>query len=254
MAGRRRGEGSMRYATFVLLVVGFALIASAIPASAAASGATPSRNFDIATLAGKAASIRATEGFHLRLSSFVESQAGESEEVSAAAPGDPITPTFVLSSPLDGTSVAAPAVTVNQDTHAASQNEPTIAVDPNDPSRIVVGLNDYVARTWSCSISGTPCSALADGYSGTYFSNDAGATWCCTSSDPAHLGTLIPGVTRLTGGPYDAGGDPSVAFDSQGHVYYAGLGFNRTSAPNTVAVNKGTFSGGSLSWSAPTFI
>src|SRR3989475_2935031 len=255
MAGRGRGEGSMRYATFVLLVVGFALIASAIPASAAASGATPSGNFDIATLAGKVASIRATEGFHLRLSSFVESQAGESEEVSAAAPGDPITPTFVLSSPLDGTSVAEPAVTVNQDTHAASQNEPTIAVDPNDPSRIVVGLNDYVARTWSCAIDGTPCSALADGYSGTYYSNDGGATWCCVATDPDHLGTLIPGIERLTGGIYDAGGDPSLAFDSQGHVYFAGLGFDRTAPPNTVAVNKGTFDGsGALTWGPPTFI
>jgi hypothetical protein len=69
------------------------------------------------------------------------------------------------------------------------------------------------------------------------------------------LGTLIPGVTRLTGGPYDAGGDPALAFDSRGNVYYAGLGFNRTSAPNTVAVNKGTFDGsGNLTWGAPTFI
>src|SRR5439155_4357823 len=213
MAGRGRGEGSMRYATFVLLVVGFALIASAIPASAAASGATPSGNFDIATLAGKVASIRATEGFHLRLSSFLESQAGESEEVSAAAPGDPITPTFVLSSPLDGTSVAAPTVTINQDTHAASQNEPAIAVDPNNPNRIVAAANDYVTRTWSCDVGGTPCSGLGDGYSGTYFSNDGGATWCCVASDPRHRGTLIPGVTRLSGGQYDASGDPAVAVD-----------------------------------------
>ncbi|MGE5601998.1 MAG: sialidase family protein, partial [Nitrososphaerales archaeon] len=50
-------------------------------------------------------------------------------------------------------------------------------------------------------------------------------------------------------------GDPALAFDSQGNVYYAGLGFNRTSAPNTVAVNKGTFDGsGSLTWGPPAFI
>ena len=62
-------------------------------------------------------------------------------------------------------------------------------------------------------------------------------------------------MTRLAGGQYDAGGDPSVAFDSRGVAYYAGLGFDRTAAPNTVAVNRGTFSGsGSLSWSRPTFI
>lgn len=110
-------------------------------------------------------------------------------------------------------------------------------------------------RTWSCTIGGTPCSTLRDAYSSTYFSNDGGQTWCCTSTDPAHIGTLIPGVERLVGGQYDAGGDPAVAFDSNGHVFYAGLGFNRTSAPNTVAVNKGTFSGGgNLSWGPPTFI
>ncbi len=46
-----------------------------------------------------------------------------------------------------------------------------------------------------------------------------------------------------------------MAFDSRGNVYYAGLGFDRTAPPNTVAVNKGTFNGtGHLTWSAPTFI
>jgi hypothetical protein len=38
-------------------------------------------------------------------------------------------------------------------------------------------------------------------------------------------------------------------------VYYAGLGFDRTAAPNTVAVNKGTFDGaGKLTWGPPAFI
>ena len=142
-------------------------------------------------------------------------------------------------------------MTVNPDTAAAPQNETAIAVDPNNPNRIVAAANDYVTRTWSCSVNGIPCSALGDGYSGTYFSNNGGQTWCCSSSDPSHQGTLIPGVTRLSGGQYDAGGDPAVAWDSRGHVYYAGLGFNRASAPNTVAVNRGTFDGsGSLTWGA----
>jgi hypothetical protein len=83
-----------------------------------------------------------------------------------------------------------------------------------------------------------------------------GQHWCCVSSlDGSSLGTLIPGVDHLAGGPYDAGGDPAVAFDSQGHVYYAGLGFDHTVPPNTVAVNKRTFDGsGHLTWSQPTFI
>ena len=97
---------------------------------------------------------------------------------------------------------------------------------------------------------------LGVAFAGIYFSNDGGATWCCASSlDGSSLGTLIPGVTRLAGGQYDAAGDPAVAFDSQGNVYYSGLGFDRTAPPNTVAVNKGTFdSRGNLKWGPPTFI
>jgi len=231
---------------FGLLAIGALVALTLGPASAA----TP--RYDITTLAGKVASLRGTAGLQQRFSAFIEQEAEGEEDASAPAP---ITPDNVLTSPLDNPAILAPNVPVNQDTHAAPQNETSIAVDPNNPNRIVASANDYVARTWSCNIAGTPCSALADGYSGTYFSNDGGATWCCTSSDPAHLGTLIPGVTRLAGGIYDAAGDPSVAFDSQGRVFYAGLGFNRTSAPNTVAVNRGTFDGsGHLSWSAPTFI
>src|SRR5438094_7250755 len=217
--------------------------------------------YDINTLAGKVASLRGTAGLQIRFSAFLEQEAEEREGIPA--PGS-ITPIHVLSSPLDGTTIVPPNVLVNQDSEAAPQNETAIAVDPNNPNRIVGGANDYVTRTWSCFVGTTPCSALGDGYSGTYYSNNGGSTWCCNSnpdanytptSDPAQIGTLIPGVERLVGGIYDAGGDPSVAFDSQGNVYYAGLGFNRTSPPNTVAVNKGTFDGGgTLSWSPPTFI
>src|SRR5882757_6286718 len=213
--------------------------ASSMPA---ASG----QSYDINTLAGKVASVNGTAGLQIRFSAFIEEESLDSNAPSG--PG-PITPANVLSSPLDGTSILAPAVTVNQDTAGAPQNETSIAVDPNNPLRIVAGLNDYVTRTWTCSIAGTPCSALGDGYSGAYFSNDGGSTWCCVGTDPSNLGTLIPGVNHLTGGIYDAGGDPAVAFDSRGNVYYAGLGFNRTTPGSTVTVNKGTFDqSGHLTW------
>jgi hypothetical protein len=243
----------------VLLIAAAATAFMAVRPSSAVTQSAPTYNIN--TLAGKVASLRGTAGLQIRFSAFIEQEAEEPEGIPAPTT---ITPTHVLSSPLDGATILAPNVRVNQDTAAAPQNETAIAVDPNNPNRIVGGANDYVTRTWDCTVNGTPCSALGDGYSGTYYSNNGGSTWCCNSNpnsnytptiDPAQIGTLIPGVERLVGGQYDAGGDPSVAFDSQGHVFYAGLGFNRTSPPNTVAVNKGTFDGsGHLSWSAPTFI
>jgi hypothetical protein len=244
----------MRQRLLTLAAAASLAVAAAVTLAGTA-GASPARTAakcDIATLACKVASLNGTAGLQIRFSAFLEEEA---EEASAPSPAAPITPSFVLSSALDATSVQAPDVTVNRDTAAAPQNETAIAVDPNNPNRIVSGVNDYVTRTWACTIGATPCSALGDGYSGTYYSNDGGATWCCSSSDPGNIGTLIPGVTRLVGGTYEAGGDPALAFDSQGNVYYAGLGFNRTSAPNTVAVNKGTFGGGGqLTWGPPTFI
>lgn len=247
-APRMFEEGALKrslvFLTTASMVVG---LAATVPAHAAPTA----RTYNINTLAGKVASLNGTAGLQIRFSAFIEEEAQDS---SAPSPSAPITPTYVLSSPLDGTSIQPPDVTVNQDTAGAPQNETAIAVDPTNPNRLVAGANDYVTRTWSCTVGSTPCSALGDGYSGTYFSSDGGHSWCCTSSDPEHLGTLIPGVEHLTGGPYDAGGDPAVAFDSEGTPYYAGLGFNRTSAPNTVTVSRGSFSGGNLTWSSPTFI
>lgn len=247
----RRWTFGARRPTVYLAKVGvlaFALV------SGAATGTAPASAYDTSTLAGKIASVRGTAGLQIRFSAFVEQEAGE-DLASGPSSSNPITPPFVLSSPLDGSSVAPPDVTVNQDSNAGPQNETAIAVDPNNPRRVVIGANDYATRTWSCEVGSTPCSALGDGYSGTYYSNDGGSTWCCASADPSSTGTLIPGVEHLTGGPYDAGGDPAVAFDSRGIAYYAGLGLNRSSPPNTVAVNRGTFdSRGALSWRAPTFI
>jgi len=224
-----------------------------VAALAVQPGAAAQQTYDINTLAGKVASLNGTAGLQTRFSALIEEEA--QIENPNMVPSAPITPSFVLSSPLDGSTVSAPAVTVNQDTAGAPQNETAIAVDPNNPNRVVAGANDYVTRTWSCTVNGTSCSALGDAYSGAYFSNNGGSTWGDVGTDPQNLGTIIPGVNHLTGGQYDAGGDPAVAFDSQGNVFYAGLGFNRTSAPNTVTVNKGTFNGGGqLTWGPPTFI
>ncbi len=156
------------------------------------AGASSTTSYDINTLAGKVASVNATPGLFFGMSGFIEQEANSTEPVATST--DPITPTYVPNSNLDGTTILAPDVTVNQDTAGAPQNEPAIAVDPNDANRIVVGSNDYVTGSWTCFIGSTPCSAIGDGYSGTYYSNNGGQNWCCASTDPSHLGTLIPGV------------------------------------------------------------
>ena len=81
--------------------------------------------YDITTLAGKVASLNGTAGLQTRFSAFIEEEA-EVEEPNLV-PSEAITPSFVLSSPLDGDTIAGPAVMVNQDTAGAPQNETAIA-------------------------------------------------------------------------------------------------------------------------------
>jgi hypothetical protein len=119
--------------------------AMALVAAGPSSAAAP--KYDINTLAGKVASLRGTAGLQIRFSAFLEQEAEEPEGIPTPPPA--ITPIHVLSSPLDGTTIVAPNVLVNQDTAAAPQNETAIAVDPNNPSRVVGGANDYVTRTWA---------------------------------------------------------------------------------------------------------
>ena len=244
---KRSIPSSLLLAVTAAVMLGYA--GGGIGDAHAAGAAAGSMGYDITTLKGKVAAVNGTAGLQIRMSAFIEAEVDDGVASVLAPDG------ATLGDPADGGVILAPDVVMNQDTAGAPQNETSIAVDPNNALRVVGSANDYVSRTWSCMVGSTPCSALGDGYSGTYYSNDRGTTWAGLSSDPQHLGTLIPGVTRLAGGNYDAGGDPALSFDSQGHVYYAGLGFNRASAPNTVAVNKGSFAAdGTLTWGPPTFI
>jgi hypothetical protein len=63
---------------------------------------------DINTLAGKVASLNGTAGLQIRFSAFIEEEADASESPGIPSPTAAITPTFVLGSPLDGTSIASP--------------------------------------------------------------------------------------------------------------------------------------------------
>jgi hypothetical protein len=192
---------------------------------------------------------------------FIEEEA---EEPDAIPSPTAITPVHVLSSPLDGTTIVAPNVLVNQDTAGAPQTKRR--------SRLIrttrtgsLAERTITPREHGRALSmGTPCSGLGDGYSGTYYSNDGGSTWCCNSNpnsnyipttDPAQIGTLIPGVEHLVGGQYDAGRRSFSGVRQPGQRLLCGSGVQSHEPPNTVAVNKGTFDGsGNLTWGPPTFI
>lgn len=90
-----------------------------------------------------------------------------------------------------------------------AENETAIAVDPSSTNRLVAGYNDY---------------RRGDGTCGASWSTDGGRTW--------NDSTMPNDFTR--GDPFnaareywEAGGDPSVAFDTKGNAYYSCQLFQR---------------------------
>lgn len=109
-------------------------------------------------------------------------------------------------------------ITSANDTYHRQQAEPTIAVDPRNPSIIVAGAQDY--------------RLVAEGkhrWHGYYRSTDYGQTWSVR---------LLPGFpgdssTEGLASPlqrFNATSDPVLAFDRSGTVYYAGISLNITSS------------------------
>jgi hypothetical protein len=87
---------------------------------------------------------------------------------------------------------------------AQAQNETAIAENPNNPRQIVAGFNDY---------------RRGDGTCGTAYSGNGGSSWTdSTMPNGFTLGTNFGGVARQY---WQAGGDPSVAWDSRGNAYYS---------------------------------
>src|SRR5690349_4176459 len=76
--------------------------------------AAAQQTYDINTLAGKVASLKGTAGLQIRFSAFLEEEAEEGD--ANLTPSSPINPNIVLSSPLDGSTIAGPAILVNRDT------------------------------------------------------------------------------------------------------------------------------------------
>ena len=111
-------------------------------------------------------------------------------------------------------------------------NETSIAVNPKNPDNIIGGANDY-------QLALNPGGHVSESVlSRAHVTFDAGKTW---SEYPI-----------LFNSAYQATGDPAVAFDANGHAYYATLGFRfvgPTSALNPDVLVANSADGGKT-WSS----
>jgi hypothetical protein len=113
----------------------------------------------------------------------------------------------------------------NEEYHCFPQNETSIDTNPVLPKNIVAGANDY---------------RLGWGTSGVYASTDNGQKW---------YGSVTPFPSAPGDDHVDGGGDPAIAFDRAGVVYYAQIRFERETDRNGIFVNRST--NGGFTWSRP---
>lgn len=123
-------------------------------------------------------------------------------------------------------------VDVSRDTTA--QNETPVAVNPHNGANLLTGANDWNYND-GCAYN---------------VSFDGGRTW-----SPTLPNGFIPGITKFTNDPavpgtgaYDAGGDPYVAFGSDGTAYFSCQAFNFTS-PYEIALYVNRSTDGGRTWS-----
>ncbi len=179
---------------------------------------------------------------------FMEAQG----ELSAAGPAGSVPPL-----PAN----FGPNVLVSQDLSSMPHNETSVAINPRDPNNIVVGANDY---------------RLGFGTSGFYATTDGGKIWRdgvlpapTVYFEPIRPLESTTGVKRPAAGrpnarrrvvpagdlrallALDGGGDPALAFDRDGTVYYAEINFHRTGCASMILVYRSV--NGGLTWSRPLF-
>ncbi|HVH14962.1 MAG TPA: sialidase family protein [Candidatus Angelobacter sp.] len=103
-------------------------------------------------------------------------------------------------------------ITASGDSAERQQVEPTIAVDPHNPSLVVAGAQDYRLL-----------STGGHRWHGYYRSIDGGQTWSVTLL-PGYPGDNSPqGLASPLHGVYSSTSDPVLAFDRSGNVYYVGI-------------------------------
>src|ERR671914_379158 len=113
----------------------------------------------------------------------------------------------------------------NEEYFCGPQNETSVDTNPVVPKNIVAGMNDY---------------RLGWGSSGFAASTDNGQKW---------YGGITPFPSVPGDDHIDGGGDPAIAFDRDGVVYYAQIRFERETDRNGIFVNRST--NGGFTWSRP---
>ncbi len=96
------------------------------------------------------------------------------------------------------------------------QNEPAVAIDPLDTSFVVASSNDY------CGIP-----TIGDAWQGIYTSTNSGSSWT-DSLLPGYPGDTSGVTSTLVNNGDTNSGDPTLDWDNSGHLFAAGIAFNRT--------------------------
>ena len=144
----------------------------------------------------------------------------------------------------------------------SKQNEPAIAQNPKNAMNLVAGANDEIDEK-PCTDSGCPF-ITGVGLSGVYFSFDGGASWHQpaypaggnnTTSFNCGLIHTLPGFGKLAGQLGIPGlasdGDPTLAFNLDGVVFYGSLAGVRGVATNSELLTVSRSRDGGKTWSDP---
>src|SRR6266540_652277 len=178
--------------------------------------------------------------FYLALAGLLVVGLGTTAQPSVAAPPEPddrVTPAIAYARHDGGTDRAiqhcsdtststAPDVPNDGDTDSndggASRqgNEPTVAIDPTNPSLVVAAWNDY------CDTD------LGGGWMGIAFSGNRGESWTPSKIPGYPSDTSAEGAASPLHGRQAEAGDPLLAFDNDGNLFAGGIAFNRVNPQN----------------------
>jgi hypothetical protein len=114
---------------------------------------------------------------------------------------------------------------------AETQAEPHVAIDPRREATLLAG---YQEARFASGGARALTAAL---------STDGGRTW---------RETLLPGLTRATGGGFERASDPWVAFGADGRAYFASLAFDASGRRNGIFVSASE--DGGATWRDPVAV